>query len=264
MNKRNRNLEHQTWAIAHRGDSADFPENTRIAFQSALKAGVQAIELDVRLSYDGVPLICHDATLARYGGTQQSFRSMTASAITTVDVGRWKSPAFTGETVMTLAQALTLCRKVMLCVELKATAGRGAAAYHRRLVQAVIAVVEQARAQQRVQLLCFHPGVLLLCTRYAPNIARVRNAERLPQNVNAWLDRQTACVAVCFDQRLVTVNLVAAARDRGLSVYAYSANDKTSANHLLRCGVDGILSDRPGWLVSHLRDSQNNRKNQGI
>jgi len=253
MSQRARKSIYQPWAIAHRGDSANYPENTRMAFRSALAAKVNAIELDVRLSRDGVPLICHDANLSRYGGSRQSIRVMTAQAVCAVDVGRWKSPRFAGETIMTLSAALTLCRDAVVCIELKATAGRGAASYHTRLVKAVIAVVHQERAQHRVRFLCFNAGVLQLCARYAPAIKRVRNCEWLPRDYDAWLKRQQGCAAVCFDRRLVTVNVVAAAQAQGILVYAYSANDKNSVDQLLRCGVDGILSDRPGWLVSYVR-----------
>ena len=253
MKQRARKLTDQPWAIAHRGDSASYPENTRSSFRSALAAKVNAIELDVRLSRDGVPLICHDANLSRYGGSRQSIRMMTAKQACAVDVGRWKSPKFSGETLMTLSEVLKLCRDVVVCIELKATAGSGAASYHAKLVKAVVAVVQQERAQHRVQFLCFHPGVLRLCARFAQDIHRVRNCERLPRDYAAWLKRQQGCTAVCFDRRLVTVNLVATAQALGLLVFSYSANDKNAADHLLRCGVDGILSDRSEWLVSYLR-----------
>ena len=50
--------------VAHRGASAREPENTLTAFDSALSAGADAIELDVRLSSDGVPVLMHDADVA--------------------------------------------------------------------------------------------------------------------------------------------------------------------------------------------------------
>jgi glycerophosphoryl diester phosphodiesterase len=253
MKKRAIKLTDQPWAIAHRGDSDRYPENTRSAFRSALTAKVNAIELDVRLSSDDVPLICHDANLSRYGGSRQSIRNMTAKQVCAVDVGRWKSPKFSGETILTLSEVLKLCRDVVVCIELKATAGRGATSYHAKLVKAVIAVVQQERAQHRVRFLCFHAGVLRLCARFAPGILRVRNCERLPRDYVTWLKQQEGCAAVCFDRRLVTVNVVSAAQALGLLVYSYSANDKIAADHLLRCGVDGILSDRSAWLVSYLQ-----------
>ena len=54
--------------VAHRGNAAEFPENTLPAFRSALELGVRFIELDVQLSQDGVPIVIHDHLLARTTG----------------------------------------------------------------------------------------------------------------------------------------------------------------------------------------------------
>lgn len=54
--------------IAHRGNAAEFPENTLASFTSALQLGVRFLELDVQLSEDGVPVVIHDAQLARTTG----------------------------------------------------------------------------------------------------------------------------------------------------------------------------------------------------
>lgn len=51
--------------IAHRGASTYAPENTLPAFKKAIEQESDAIELDVRLTKDGVPVICHDATINR-------------------------------------------------------------------------------------------------------------------------------------------------------------------------------------------------------
>lgn len=51
--------------IAHRGASADAPENTMTAFEQAVALGVRALEFDVCLSADQVPVVIHDATLDR-------------------------------------------------------------------------------------------------------------------------------------------------------------------------------------------------------
>jgi glycerophosphoryl diester phosphodiesterase len=56
------------WAIAHRGYSARYPENTLLAFEKAIEVGSDYIETDLRLSRDGVIVCCHDATLERIAG----------------------------------------------------------------------------------------------------------------------------------------------------------------------------------------------------
>ena len=239
--------------VAHRGASFDCPENTSSAFAAALAAGVDGIELDVRLSRDGIPLICHDATLQRFGGSTQSLRQMTAAQIQVVDVGTWKSQRFFGQRVPTLDHVLTQCREITVFIELKATNGPGRTAYHRRLLRAVVEVIAKQRAERRVCVLCFDGGVLEQLSRMAPRLRRVRNCERLPQNVDQWLIRQPALHAACFDRRILTHAVVDTCHGHGVQVFAWSANDAPAANQLRGLGVDAILTDRPAWLVRHLR-----------
>lgn len=239
--------------VAHRGDSADFPENTCVAFAAALAAKVDGIELDVRLSRDGVPLICHDDTLARFGGTTRSLRKLSAAQIRAVDVGSWKNRCFADERVPTLDETLVQCRRTTLCIELKATGGRGRTAYHRRLVRAVAGVIAKHGATKRVRMLCFDGGVLAEVARVAPHLPRVRNCERLPTDLARWLADQPGLHAACFDRRILTKTVVDTCHAHGVQVFSWTANDASTADRLRRMGVDVILSDRPGWLVKHLR-----------
>ncbi len=239
--------------IAHRGDSAGYPENTVVAFAAALDAGVDGIELDVRLSRDGVPFITHDATLARFGGSTRSVRRLSMDEMREVEVGAWKHPRFAGQRVPTLAEVLVQCRRTTLYIELKATGGPGRTAYHRRLARAVVDAIARHQAATRVRILCFDGGVLAAVARMAPRLLRVRNCERLPTDIGRWLDDQAGLHAACFDRRIVTAAVVRACHARGMQVFSWSANDAAAADRLVHLGVDGILSDRPGWLVGYLR-----------
>src|SRR4051794_314397 len=82
-------VEHSPLIIAHRGASAWAPENTLAAFEMAMESGADGIELDVRLSRDGVPVVIHDATLRRVGGRNKRVACISAAELTQVDVGSW-------------------------------------------------------------------------------------------------------------------------------------------------------------------------------
>lgn len=73
--------------VAHRGNAADFPENTLPAFASALDAGLGWVELDVHLSADGVPFVIHDARLERTTRSAGDLRTLTARDLASVDAG---------------------------------------------------------------------------------------------------------------------------------------------------------------------------------
>ena len=121
--------------IAHRGVSAHAPENTLAAFQMAIDVGADGVELDVRLSKDGVPIVVHDRNLVRLAGRSDSVANLTAGELSRVDVGshfnavrpRRARSEFVGAGVPTLAAVLELfgtwTGKVH--VELKRSTGNG-------------------------------------------------------------------------------------------------------------------------------------------
>ena len=72
--------------LAHRGAMQHFPENTLLAFESAIEAGATAIELDVQLSQDLVPMVIHDSNLLRTSGIDKSVFSSTAAELSAISV----------------------------------------------------------------------------------------------------------------------------------------------------------------------------------
>ena len=72
--------------VAHRGASATFPENTLEAFDAAVSAGAAAVEFDVRLSADGVPVVVHDPDVGRISGGQGFVHELTAVELQALDL----------------------------------------------------------------------------------------------------------------------------------------------------------------------------------
>lgn len=73
--------------VAHRGNAADFPENTLPALRSALAAGIPWVEIDVQLSADGVPFVLHDVRLDRTTRRCGDLRQLAAGELAGVDAG---------------------------------------------------------------------------------------------------------------------------------------------------------------------------------
>ncbi|GAB4347780.1 MAG: hypothetical protein Kow006_07880 [Gammaproteobacteria bacterium] len=96
--------------VAHRGDRAHFPENTLPALRGAVEAGARYLEFDIQLSADGIPVLLHDRTLERTGGTAHSVFDLTASELQRLEVGEPSrfGERFAGVTVPTLRQAVAL------------------------------------------------------------------------------------------------------------------------------------------------------------
>ena len=94
--------------IAHRGASADAPENTLTAIQLAWRQSADAAEIDVQLTADGQLVAIHDETLLRTGGVDWAVKDYTLAQLKTLDIGSWKSPQFAGERIPTLAEVLDI------------------------------------------------------------------------------------------------------------------------------------------------------------
>jgi glycerophosphoryl diester phosphodiesterase len=72
--------------LAHRGWASRYPENTRVGIEAALRIGVPAVELDVQLSADGVPVVIHDPSLQRTAGDPRRVSALSASELATISV----------------------------------------------------------------------------------------------------------------------------------------------------------------------------------
>ncbi len=110
--------------VAHRGYAKHYPENTLVALQEALKAGACFVEFDVQMTADHVPILLHDSTLLRTGGTRKNVLEMTFAQTQEVSVGETKrlGKDFSEVKIPTLLDAIFLMRNFpdsMAFIEIK-------------------------------------------------------------------------------------------------------------------------------------------------
>jgi glycerophosphoryl diester phosphodiesterase len=94
--------------VAHRGSSADRPENTLAAYERAIDAGATAIEADIRQSTDGHLFSLHDAELARTTNGKGIAEHFTLAELQALDAGAWFGESFRGERIPTLREICEL------------------------------------------------------------------------------------------------------------------------------------------------------------
>jgi glycerophosphoryl diester phosphodiesterase len=107
---------------AHRGLKCEYPENTLLAFREALELGVDMLELDLRMSKDGVVMVIHDATLDRTTNGSGQVSDYTAQELKQLDAGSWFHPVFEGLKIPTFEEFCGLLADypdVLLNVEIK-------------------------------------------------------------------------------------------------------------------------------------------------
>ncbi|MBX6395540.1 MAG: glycerophosphodiester phosphodiesterase [Alicyclobacillaceae bacterium] len=232
-------LHVRVWA--HRGASAEAPENTLAAFRRAVSLGVPGIELDVQLSRDGVPVVLHDPTLDRTTDGRGWVGDWTWEELRRLDAGRWFGPAFAGERIPSLAEVLSILPpEVWLNIELK-TAPEAYPGLEERILECV-----HGAGRCRVLYSSFDHSSLERLQRLDPgaSVGLLYDGYLLaPWNYarQAGLRVQSIHVRHWFVNRA----LVRGAHRRGLKVFAYTVNDPGRAAQLFRLGVDGIFSDHP-------------------
>ncbi|HXI02552.1 MAG TPA: glycerophosphodiester phosphodiesterase family protein, partial [Candidatus Saccharimonadales bacterium] len=178
--------------IAHRGASERFPENTPAAFDAALAAGCDGIELDVQLSADGVPFLYHDRTLARIGAGRRRASSVLIDGLKSLDAGSWLHPRFRAERIPTLEEVLDrYAGRTLLLIEIKVRTPADSPERRRILAREVAGMVRARAIEKSTALLCFDLDTLAAARAAAPRSRIVLNANprtgRLPRAARAAL-----------------------------------------------------------------------------
>lgn len=226
--------------IAHRGASSEAPENTLASFRRALEQGADAVEMDVHLSKDGVPMVIHDPLLVRTTGTPGRVDGMTAEELKRLDAGRFFNPRFAGERIPTLEEVAreVPCR---LFVEVKDSP---------RSVPRVMEVLKGAGALGRATILSFHP-LILRQARETPRglLVADESPDFLKRPVGWWLAKARA-IAPFYT---LANGMMETAKRRGLPVYPWTVDSLGIGRSLLERGAAGLITNRPGRMVK-LRD----------
>ena len=94
--------------VAHRGHEFVAPENTAQAFEAAIALGADYIEVDMRLTSDGVPVVLHDVSVNRTTDGKGKVNDLTFAEVQQLDAGSWFSPEFAGARIPTVQEILEL------------------------------------------------------------------------------------------------------------------------------------------------------------
>jgi glycerophosphoryl diester phosphodiesterase len=238
------------WAIAHRGASADRPENTLASFDEALRQGCDALELDLRLSSDGVPVVWHDDTLEKLGDRHRRAAELTADELRNLDAGSWFDRRFAGERIPTLDEVLgRYATQTRLLLEIK---DEEDGARNRALVRATVERVRKHGAEESVFILSFCDAILAATAESAPRLRRVLNLKPMPLLGEALQERLSHLAALCVDVRPLTTVFGRAVRRAGCPLWTYTCNGPRRVARALAADASAVISDRPGWLVARL------------
>lgn len=229
--------------IAHRGASAEAPENTMSAFANAIPIGVDAIEFDVHLTCDEVPIIIHDFVLGRTadGGFLQRTTHLTFEEIRKIDVGAWFNPKFTGEKIPVLNEVLELAQgKARLMVEVKKDNSPP-----EQIARVVVDYLNRTPGDYLVG--SFSPEIISEVKKLAPQYPVIGILET-PDMLSVW--RETGIKHLAIWYSLLTPEMIDDLHVDGIEVWTFTVDNPGLAKYLDSIGVDGIISNNPRLLLS--------------
>jgi glycerophosphoryl diester phosphodiesterase len=234
--------------LAHRGGGKLAPENTIAALRCGLAHGFRAVEFDVMLARDGVPVVMHDPYLGRTVAGSGNVFDYDAAELVAMDAGAWFASAFQGEPVPLYTQFVDFCQReaVWMNVEIKPApgfeheTGRVVAALTRALFGPEIGRDELARVPL---LSSFSPVALAAARDAAPDLPRALLLDRLDAGWEAQA-KALGAVAIHCNQKHLTADQARAVKAAGFALFCYTVNDVDRARTLLDWGVDAFCTDR--------------------
>jgi glycerophosphoryl diester phosphodiesterase len=226
--------------MAHRGASAEAPENTLAAFSKALAYRAAWVELDVQLSRDGVPVVIHDAKVDRTTNGQGRVKELTLKELKRLDAGSWFSGAYSGEPIPTLEEVLQLVKgKAKVNIELKQAAN-----YYPGLEERAIRLIDEQGMVDDVVITSFDQFSVQKVKRIYKTIktgiiVSGGVVDLVPHALYLGVD----CLSMAYP--FITAQLYREARQFGLKMIAWTVDDMDEMARLKRIGKIMICTNNP-------------------
>ena len=231
--------------IAHRGDSGNFPENTRLAFEKAIEARADMIEIDCQTTSDGHVVVFHDERLNRTAGVSGTVKSKTLQQLKKLDVGQWKKRSFRGEGVLTLEEVLEIIAgKVDLCLDIK----QYNASQPGMEIKLLFIVSHYDYLDQTI-FSSFDYPCLERVRELAPE-ARIGVIYGAGVKADPFVAAERLEASSMHVQRqMATRPFLDKAWETGLDVHVWTVNEVRDMEKFASLGVQGIVSDYPEKLA---------------
>ena len=229
----------------HRGYRARYPENTLLSFRKAIELGVDAVEFDVWLSKDGIPVVIHDQNTLRVTGVSALVTDLTLAELKTLDAGSHKGAEFSGERIPTLEETLRMIRdlrpSLRLGVEIKD--------FREETVDKTVALLKEYGFFEGCWFYCFHAGVL----RYIKTVYRGRTMGYPDFQMHGFEpDSYDFYDEIGLDMKLVKSEIFPFYRKKHLPMHLYCADTEADAKLCIERGAALITANDPVPLLKLL------------
>ncbi len=226
-------------AIAHRGASAYAPENTRAAFDLAIRMGSSMIETDVQLTRDGELVLIHDDLVDRTSDGSGPVADHTLADLRGLDFGSWFGAGSGPERVVTVAEFwIEFLPRIPTCLEIKDPLATDV------LLQ-FFGSAEHAGDRLHITSFSWLAVVRARAalTTTVGFLSRTFNADLIDRCAENGFDQ------VCPPVHLLDAGLVDLAHRRGLAVRAWGIRERPDVDRLFETGADGATTNWPDWIT---------------
>lgn len=242
------------FVIGHRGNAAHAPENTLESFRQAAALGVDAIELDVRVTRDGVPVVIHDPTLGRTTDRGDAVVNVSLAGLRRADAGARFTPDAgatfpyrgRGLTIPTLREVVDATEGIPLLIEVKVP----------EAAPAIVDVLRQANAIGRVVAASMQRAAVrpLRAANVATGAAAMDVlalwSRLLRGRPPGSLPYATLCIPRWYGALpLPVAGLARTAKEAGVATHVWTVDEPNIAMKLWRSGVQGIVTNHPATML---------------
>lgn len=239
-----------TKVFAHRGFSATAPENTLAAFQAALKAGAEGLELDVQMTRDGQVVVIHDEKVNRTTDGVGWVKDFTLADIRMLDAGAWFDAEYAGQKIPLLSEVLELVADTQVLVNIELKSGL---VQYPGLEQAVLQLGADHKMTDRLIISSFN--------HFALRHIRMQNSDielgvlYMEGMVDPWLyaDHLGAQAIHPFYPAVIP-EIVQGAHQHGIAVRPWTVDRPEDIRALLGARIDAIITNRPDLVLGIRRE----------
>ena len=238
--------------IAHRGASHLAPENTMASVMLGWEKDAD-VEVDVYLTSDNRIVAIHDSTTRRTAGTELKVAETTASELRKLDVGSFKSEDYAGEKIPFLSDIIeTIPPERKLYVEIKCD---------KEVLPFLHGLIVDSGKLSQIVIIGFDIETVTASKKLIDVPTYWLKGTAKDKETRAWIPHDPELVKIAQQNGLdgldvhyagVTEEFVEAVKSSGQKLYVWTVDDPEEAARLVKLGVAGITTNRPGWLRDQL------------
>lgn len=245
--------------FGHRGDRANYPENTLLAMEKSVAYGIDALELDIHMTADGVPVVIHDETVNRTTDGNGPVREFTLDELKALDAGYWYSPdngqtypfRGAGLTIPTVSEVFEAFPDLWINIDIK---------HHKEeIIAPFVQTVRDHGMAQNVLVGSFDTETLHQFRAAFPEVVTATTPREIGRLLLSGLLRlgrfysgtgRAAQVPEKYGGLpIVTRRFIETAHENDVAVHVWTVDDKRDMQRLYEMGVDGLISNHPLRLL---------------